>query len=366
MLGLIALTVALIASYARNPAGAKSLFGGFGTGYGLKVYYEAMVAILLFFVTYWGLHILKLELRKILSLISATLFITCVIRVLTYFGLIDFPFLSGSLAYLEYTGPTYSDYIKPFRIGGLSHFAALSTVCATTLLAFQSRGRMRNLIFAISSGAMVILGGGRSAFVGVCAGLLFLGILVRPSKSIIVTIIAVLTIGALGLFRIGRQDVADVQFQRILDYESITQREKHRISSYEILIEGLVESPILGRGIQPIPFQERAKYQDVGSHGAYFSVIGLFGLLGITYLILFLIVPVVGSTLTLLRNRKNIPDQEGLIAMVFFSAMLVVFSFIMGAGGGGYTEPHLFLLVGGLVYLHESLRFRRTNSKGYD
>lgn len=74
------------------------------------------------------------------------------------------------------------------------------------------------------------------------------------------------------------------------------------------------------------------------------SLVGLFGMMGVGFLLLFVIVPLLAGMRQLIRNRPLRTESSAMIMRL--ASLLLVFEVVgMLAGGNGYGDSHLYASV---------------------
>jgi O-antigen ligase len=199
-------------------------------------------------------------------------------------------------------------------------------------------------------GAFLVLGGGRSAFIGVALVLLlsFLRRGLKPVLKIAVPMIVVYLIMNSVSFG-GERSVLESQQQRLFMYESLIERQTHRVEGYQALLEAWSENPIFGKGISPTGETGQASIEETGGHGSYVSLLGLFGIFGLVFVVLAMAYPLYGAVRHVLRYRSGELPMKDLVPTRFASLMMLFLAVILSVAGNGYGNPSLFFITGILV-----------------
>lgn len=362
-IGILLLILALFISFVRNPVGARSLFGGFGEGYGLKTYFDAAMCILIFFLAYASIRSDLIEPLYLVKVVLYSSLIIATLRLLTYFGLFEIPIFRGGLEYLEYEGTINRFTLSPRRIGGIGVPAALGLICTYVLWDARRIKILAYVAFPLTA-SLLVFGGGRTVFVGTGFALL-MGIAYHGARAffkmavpLLVTyfFLASITLG-------GQRSVLESQMERLFRYQGAIERQVSRVQAYEELIGAWADNPIFGKGISSTQFEQRPSRVGVGGHGMYFSMVGLFGTLGLLFIILVLIYPVLkGLRYTLSKTESVDRNSNEYLAMSMCTLSLVMYSVVFGAGGSGYTNPNLFLLAGFLSAFLSQNKMKQRNS----
>jgi len=207
--------------------------------------------------------------------------------------------------------------------------------------------RKRMLVLAVVSALVTIYGGGRSAFVGASLAILIdmaSGGVRRVARALPVIAAAYLILTTL---KIHGETVASPQFRRLAQIVTGTRQlesDAYRLEGFEALFAQWKENPILGSGIAAPQRGQTATISGFGGHGAVISLVGLFGMMGVGFLLLFVIVPLLAGMRQLIRNRPLRTESSAMIMRL--ASLLLVFEVVgMLAGGNGYGDSHLYASV---------------------
>lgn len=348
ILGMVFLGLGLLFSYARNPAGTRTLLGGLGTSYGLKYYYYAFACFCGFAVITQALISGLTEPRSLISALAYTSLAIGIVRVANYLGVIgEVPFFERNLRYMLYEGGISSVLLQTNRVGGLDQAGGYGFLAAYT--GWVTTARWRFLLLSLACAGLLIFGGGRSAFAGVSLAVL-LYISSKGFRNVFRTLIPI-AIAYILLTRISAGDsqpVASRQFARIAQLLQGTRQfdtEESRVGGYKSLFEHWRENPLIGSGIAALSSEETGAIETVGGHGAYISLLGLFGLFGLGFIILFILAPLSTCVRMLVGAGRTSSARSSEAAWLFLSMLLVLECILMIAGGSGYAQSALVVLV---------------------
>jgi len=353
-IGVLFLVFGLIISWARNPVFFSFLSGaGLGSQFGLSSYLNGFLCVLAFFISYATGRNAIVKPETIVRVLLMSALIVGALRMLDYLGFIEVPFFSGALKYLSYEENISEFTEQARRIGGLDLTAGIAIITSFTL--WDMKKSRLIALFGFSFGMiLLILGGGRAAFIGLAVALLF-GLMRRGVKSVLrmafplgLAYIAMITI-TLG----GERSLLESQQGRIFMYEQIFEQQTRRVEGYEVLLAAWRQNPVLGKGISPTIDDEISGIGDIGGHGAYFSLLGLFGLFGLMFVILGIAYPLYRGLRHLIFDKLGSNIDNTVILSRFLSLFLIYLAFIFGVGGNGYNAPNLFFTTGLLVALLE-------------
>ena len=344
--GLIIMIFCLLLSFVRNPAGTANLFGGVGEGYGARAYYQAFVCILAFLVIFRAVSLGLIDGRRMVSSIAWLCVAVGLLRIANYLGIVPYvPFFEGNLRYMSFEGGFTAALSVTKRVGGLDQAGGYGFIAAYTGWVMHRKRVM--LIMALVSVMIAIYGGGRSIFVG-CSLAILLDMAGGGLKRVIriVPVIGIIYFLLTGL-QVQGQTVANPQFRRlekILTGTRQLEEDTYRLEGFSALVEQWRENPFIGSGIASPTRGNVATISSFGGHGAFISVIGLFGLPGIAFLALFVFTPLIRGVRQLLQSRPC-SDSSAALIMRFASLLMVVEAVGMIAGGNGYADAHLYASV---------------------
>lgn len=344
--GLVIMIFCLLLSFIRNPAGTANLFGGVGEGYGARAYYQALVCILAFLVLFRAVSAGLIDGRRTVSFIAWSCVVVGLLRIANYLGIVpNVPFFEGNLRYMSFEGGFTEALSVTKRVGGLDQAGGYGFVAAYTSWV-MSRKRVM-LLLSLISAVIVIYGGGRSVFVG-CSIAMMIDMLSGGVKRVVRTlpVIGILYL-LLTVLQVQGQTVAAPQFRRLERIFTGTRQldeDAYRLEGFSALVEHWKENPFIGSGIASPTRGQVATISSFGGHGAFISVIGLFGLPGIAFLILFVFAPLIRGMRQLVQ-KLPFSDPSAALIMRFASLLMVVEVVGMIAGGNGYADTHLYASV---------------------
>ena len=330
----------VIINYFRKPVGGSLLTGASFIDEGIRAYYQIIIGISIFFCAflYFKNYLFKQEgLFKCFIWLAFTFGF---LRLIGFYYNFYVPFVSDVFRYAEDFGQSYT------RIGGLNEMTLLGI---TSILALEYKKKIRFLLQAALFVFFILMipAGGRTYFFAI-GGSLFLYFVTFERKRVlnyipyivlmIATIVVLSTTPRFSsqterLFKIGGGFAAQDTF---------------RNTTYQYYLKSFLANPLFGKGIgysQGIivgsgPEREFV-YQQLlyGSHGAYLSMLGIWGMGGIIFLISMLAGGIYYSTFLIKKRRY---EQIG----VFCFFYLVVLSIIFISGGNGYSSMEMSLFCG--------------------
>jgi hypothetical protein len=352
-LGVVFLLAGLFISYVRNPVLARSIAGGIGGAYGLKSYFVGLMCITTYFISYSSVRNGLVRGELLVKVLLFTSLIIGALRLLSYFGILEVPFFRGSLMYLGYEEDIAEFTSRARRIGGMDITAGVAIAASFTFWDLK-KFRILTLTGFCGGGMLLILGGGRSAFIGVSL-MLLISFMRRGTKAMIRIAIPLILVYIImnSITFGGERSVLESQQQRLFMYEAVIERQAHRVEGYQVLLQAWSDNPVFGKGISPVGESGETSIEGTGGHGSYFSLVGLFGLFGLAFIFLTMAFPLYRGVKQVMRTRPMNAPESDFILTRFLSLLIVFFAVYLGAAGNGYATPSIFLVTGLLVALLE-------------
>ena len=341
---IFVLSIWAFVHFVFNPVSSQQLLGGNKYSGGIRAYYTIFIGFCVFFYAmwfscYWSTY--PFCWGKLLSSLILLSLAAGFLRLLTYFLGVELPLLKGTFDYGEMWHKT------AHRIGGLSDAA---TFGISALLGLYHGKRWSFLFFLLLCAFvfLMIMSSGRSASVGVVVAFMtYIVFFQRANIARSLLVIIIVLAAVLLSLQIG---LLSGQLGRIASLEGgFTKQDAGRYAMYKHMWKIFCNNPVMGKGIgvksedKNIPdFLANQLFK--GGHGAYFSIMAIFGLGGIY----FIIITIFGSMFKALfckRKSKLLPeDQSKIVVFVFVYMIILAFEFI--AGGNGFGHIRLFLLSG--------------------
>ena len=341
---IFVLSIWAFVHFVFNPVSSQQLLGGNKYSGGIRAYYTIFIGFCVFFYAmwfscYWSTY--PFCWGKLLSSLILLSLAAGFLRLLTYFLGVELPLLKGTFDYGEMWHKT------AHRIGGLSNAGTLGIAALLGLY----HGKKWSFWFFLLLCAFVflmIMSGGRSSSVGVAVAFITYILFFQRTKiarSLLVTMIILAAV--LLSLQIG---LLSGQLGRIVCFEGgFAKQGVGRSEMNKHMWKIFCNNPVMGKGIgrenedKNIPdFSDKQFFK--GGHGAYFSIMSIFGLGGIY----FIVVTLFGNIFKALfcsRKSKLLPeDQPQIVAFIFIYMIIIAFEYT--AGGNGYCDMKLFLLSG--------------------
>jgi O-antigen ligase len=260
--------------------------------------------------------------------------------VMSVIGLIAVVFkLPLNLGGLGYSVASYSNS-SAVRVGFLEIYGTIGLA-----LVAVGYGRYRAVTGVIFAMAMVA-SGGRSATIGLAAGLLLFLLLGRRWTALALTAATALAVVAFAAPALQRQG----QVQRLTDVNSSAFTNDARSFFYSQSLKDFRQHPVFGTGIGSgeVAYDSNADLAafhqdqlDYGGHATYHSLLKNFGLVGF--------IPYVAALLIALWQLGRLAWRDRLSG--FFLIILVSQGFVLYAAGNGSDFVYFFFLGGAAAAL---------------
>jgi hypothetical protein len=320
---------------------------------GLRIYYTIFISSIVYLSSLWYFSYFYRGNRPWLRLVLLISIAVGLIRLISYFSNVEIPFLAGTFRYSEDSAASVSKVAH--RIGGLD---TVSLVGFSALLASYHRKKLD--VFACTCflllAGLTIAGGGRMQLFGLFLSFVVYFLLINRKRAIILVPIIVATVLTAN-FALKSINMSH-QFSRLQSVSTnLAEADPYRSATFEAYWECFRKSPIFGKGIgyvgvAPVDkeYQEFVTIQLIGGgHGAYMSMLALFGAIGASFFVVFLFGGLFIAYKLLLDKQKRafLDHIDGADNFLVFSFLyLVVVSVRYTVGYAGYDDTSLFFLVG--------------------
>jgi hypothetical protein len=351
VIAICALGLWALLHYFSNPVLSKNLTRANQYNEGIRAYYTIFVGACIFFSSLWfscywmeG----KNSWQRILAIIIWISLIVGFARLITYFLHLELPLLKGVFDYGG-SGEFSSEHTR-YRIGGLSEAATLG-ISALLSLYYGKKWSMKFILLLISYVFLLLMSGGRSATFGVLVAL-FLHVAFIERRRIGWALLygpIIVSFVLIG-FHYG---FLEGQFERITSIEGgFAQQDTFRYQTYQYMWEIFLDVPIMGKGIGYISLNRNldsfVSGQLVGGgHGAYLSILMVFGLGGAFFLLVTLFGSIFTAFITMRKSGKSGDlTEDQLKILIYILTLLIILSVEFIAGGSGFNNMRLYLLAG--------------------
>ena len=360
---ILVLVIWAVINYMRHPVLAEKLMGVSESAGGLRSYYTIFIGVSVFFACMWFARYESEtgpfwnKFLKFLMLFSLLLGIT---RIFSHFFSFDIPFVfstfrySGAYSYSTYGGEAY-------RIGGLSETAVIG-MAAVLASRIRASFSITYVLLLICFSLILFLSGGRSATVGLLLALTIYSFLFDLKYLGWVLSGLLLLLGIVWILMSA--EILTGQINRLFALEGGFQtQDKYRFLTYQLMWEQFLGNPILGRGIGYFGkgFGGTSTFAlsqlKTGGHGAYLSILCIWGLGGAYFLGMILVSTFINGVLLLKRKLFSQSLSKYQTATVVFVVLIITAKSVEYlAGGNGYSDMELYMLAGILAGLYSRAR----------
>jgi O-antigen ligase len=232
------------------------------------------------------------------------------------------------------------------------------------LLSLCVKEKWNKLAFCAFIGFIVLLiiSGGRTIFAGSILAIFAYVFLFRRKNIVPLSLILVLF--TFTYILVIPNISLPGQVQRLTEVEhAMEEQESHRFKAYKLYWQSFLANPLLGKGIG---FEgESISFETVnlagGGHGAYMSILAIFGTGGAIYFCIMLF----GSMYQAYKiSRDSTVEMDYMYLALFAFFSLIIIAVNAFAGGNGYTRPNLWFIAGIIAGIKALNREERINIHG--
>ncbi len=343
-----------IINYMKNPVLGQQFSGATSEEGGLKSYFLIVVGLTIFLSGYWYFRYHKFNVNSWLNfLIGLSLFLG-ILRIFSYFFNFQIPLLGGRFKYLSLEQFERVGNVS-YRIGGLKETAI--TGLSLVMGSFYKKRTNGYLIALVTVFLlMLILAGGRAAFFGMLLALLVYIILINR-KYLLPSIFFISML--MGIFLLASPDTkfSETKFGRVTGVsEEHIKQQVGRIESAKAFIQVYLDNPVFGKGIGHDTSKIDIATLDLGhqktaaanvfqgGHGSYLSILALFGIGGVFFLIVMLFGTML-SAYKMFKRHMQYGDDNAKIA-IFALLYLITLSVTFIVEQSGYDNMQLWFFAG--------------------
>ncbi len=329
-----------IINYYRNPVGGYFLLGASSLEGGIRAYYQLYVGILLFFCAflYFKHHQFNQEgLFKYFIILALTI---GMLRLLGFYYSFILPLVSGVFRFAEDPGQIYT------RIGGLNEMTLLG-IASVLALSFKKKITLWMQAVLLLFCCLLIPAGGRTYFFAIVGSLIFYFAIFERRRLLNFMPYFILIIAAIVVISCTPKFCS--QIERLFKIGGgFAAQDTFRSVTYDHYISSFLSNPLFGKGIGYAPGiivgsgqESEFVYQQLmhGGHGAYLSMLALWGIGGLIFLLSMLVGGIYYSV-SLIKIGQY--EQIGMFCFYY----LVVLSIDFISGGEGYSSMQMWLLCG--------------------
>ena len=361
-IGIIS-TWALI-NYSRNPVMGMFYLGTGLESTGLRSYFSVFVGITVFFSSYWFIQYKNINTKNLFIFLIAVALSLGLLKSFSYFAGVHIPLLN------KFYDFSYVNVTKSFfRIQGLSRLVIMAIPLLLSLFYREKITVLRILIFSVFF-LLLILSGARTMFAATMLSILLYIAFIRKT-DLLPFILLIVLFSASYILIIPQIELPD-QLERMTGVTAaVEQQSKYRFEAYSVYLREFLENPIFGKGIGfaggELDFVSHNLIH--GGHGAYLSIMAIYGIGGLIFLCL-LVFGTLYHSYKLFNVYKN--HYEYALWTLFAFLYIFIRSINLLPAGDGITEYDIWYLAGiiagirSLDYKKNSNMDNRANLKEID
>ena len=307
---------------------------------GIRAYYQIFAGIFLFFCAFLYFKHYQFNQERLFKYFIVLALTVGLLRLLGFYYSFILPFVSGVFKFAEDVGQSYT------RIGGLNEMTLLGIASVLAVSCKKKITLWMQAVLLLFS-FLLIPAGGRTYFFAIVGSLVLYFTIFERRRILNYTPYFILIIAA--LVAISVTPKFSSQIERLFGIGGgFAAQDPFRSATYDYYIKSFLINPLFGKGIGYAPeiivgsVRERDfVYQQLlqGGHGAYLSMLGLWGTGGLIFLISMLVGGIYYSIL-LIKIKQY--EQTGIFCFYY----LVVLSINFISVGDGYSSMEMWLLCG--------------------
>ena len=335
-IGIIS-TWALI-NYSRNPVTGMFFFGSGLESTGLRSYYNIFVGITVFFSSYWFIQYKNIDTKRLFIFLITVALLLGFLRTISYLAGVHIPLLNRFYDF------TYIDVRKSFfRIQDLSRLTILAIPLLLSLFNREKITVLRILIFSIFI-LLLILSGARTTFAATMFSIFIFIAFIR--KTNLLPFFLLITLVSAIYMLIIPQIQLPGHLERMTGVSAaVDQQVDYRFQAYSAYLDEFFKSPIFGKGVGYAGGEIDYVGSNLihGGHGAYLSVLAIYGIGGLVYFCL-LVFGTLYHSYKLFKLYRN--HYEYALWALFAFLYIVIRSINFLPAGTGIQEYDIWYLAG--------------------
>lgn len=345
-----------VVDYIKHPVLGQLTFGAEKGG--LRQYYTIFTGITVFLCSFWFFKYKELNVRKWFFLLLIVSLVLGYLQLIRFFR--DLGFLT---TILDFVGGPFVSIGSPgeayYRIGGLASMAGLGI---STLLSLfhKKRWDIFFIILLIGYLVLVFFGGSRMSALGIVTGIIVYITLINKKYFLPFIFFLLICVGIFISAGILPDRTGQIKrFTSVIEVSPLSFYGRYYASLY--MWEIFKKNPIFGKGISHLegieeeffirhPEAQEEYYRQhiesqlaAGGHGAYFSILSIFGIGGFFWLIVMLFGGMYYAYRIFKRSDKFQDDAQLALFAFIYLIMLSIFSL---TGGEGYNNMKLWFISG--------------------
>jgi len=329
-----------LVNYYRKPVGGYFLLAASFREGGMRAYYQIFVGIFLFFCAFLYFKHYQFDQERLFKCFIVLALTVGLLRLLGFYYSFILPFVSGVFRFAEDSGSTYT------RIGGLNEMTLLG-IASVLAVSFKKKITLWIQAVLLLFSFLLIPAGGRTYFFAIVGSLVLYFTIFEPRRILNYTPYFVLIIATIVVMSFTPKFSS--QIERLFGIGGgFAAQDSFRSVTYDYYVNSFLINPLFGKGIGYAPEiivgsarESDFVYQQLmqGGHGAYLSMLGLWGIGGLIFLLSMLAGGIYYS-IFLIKMKQY--EQTGIFCFFY----LVVLSIDFISGGNGYSSMEMWLLCG--------------------
>ena len=349
LFALLILIIWVTISYINNEILSPKTMSSNGTSI-KRTYFGIFNSILIFFtvIIFFASQHEKISIEKFLKAILYISIVIGFIRAITFYFNINFPLMAGFFSYGEFMNK------GPERFAGLDVIAMIGISVQFGLYFYKKKVNLFILLILLT---FLFLSAGRTPMIGITLAIVIFSFLFLPKNIIYLTFAA--TIFFLIAFIFLPHSFFEAQTTRLSTFQQKGYMgvDEWRGLAWKLYLKNFSEYPIFGKGISDYsgfiysndPYTESFVRQQLfsGGHGAYFSLLGILGIGGITY---FVIMVYGGIILAFKKIKQYAKFNQDITAIAVFCFMFLIMEAVYSVTGpNGFTDSQNIFFTVGLI-----------------
>ncbi len=341
----------LVISYAKNSFSVFSMdMGHHETKMVGLSYLNTFAGMMVFLSSSWYFSVTSFDENKVLRFF---ILITMILALLKFTGLASILFdTSFNQPYITASGAK--------RMGGFDNLVWLAV---PALMAYSSQrvNTLRILLIVVYL-IFGIISGGRALFFGIVfATIIYLSLFYKKysARLVLACGIIVLTVALMAQFVSLPTQIKRISGLTLIEEGGFTQQDPGRAVTFSYFWDIFLDNPLFGKGIGVYSGRvpERLNFINEqlisGGHGAYLSILAIFGILGAVFLALILFGTVFKSYRLILMNSlsKEPVAYKKTAIFIFLYSLVTVFYYVFGYSG--FQDLKLYFVIGMLIGILE-------------
>ena len=325
-------------NYSRNPVTGMFFFGSGIQSTGLRSYYNIFVGITVFFSSYWFIQYKNIDAKKLFLFLIAAALLLGFLKTFSYFAGVNIPLLNKF-----YKFSSVNVEKSYFRIQGLSRLVVLAIPLLLSVSYRDKFTKLRILLILIFI-LLLLLSGARTMFAATILSIFIFIAFIRKT-NLLPFFLLIALVSTIYMLIIPQIQLPGHLERMTGVSDAIDQQADYRFQAYEAYYNEFFKNPIFGKGVG----YTGGAIDYVGSnlihggHGAYLSVLAIYGIGGLVYFCL-LVFGTLYHSYKLFKLYRN--HYEYALWALFAFLYIVIRSINFLPAGTGIQEYDIWYLAG--------------------